>query len=83
MKEARFTPASMHDLADVYEHIERDNAPAALKTLASLFQQADLGAGTPWIGRGGAAEIREGVRSYPVGSYVIFYRAVDDGIESV
>jgi plasmid stabilization system protein ParE len=32
MKEARFTPAAMHDLADILEYIGQDNESAALKT---------------------------------------------------
>lgn len=81
MREARFTPASMHVLADIYEYIKAEIETAALKTLKVLFQQAELLAETPWVGRNRAGDIGEGVRSYPVGSYVLFYRVLDDAVE--
>lgn len=50
--------------------------------LARLEQQARKLAQAPGIGRP-RAELRPGLRSCVVGSYVIFYRAIPDGIEVI
>ncbi len=81
MNESLFTPAAMHDLADIFEYIARDNEPAALKTLERLFHNAELLAESPELGRRRDEDLRDGVRSFPVGNYTLFYRISGGGIE--
>jgi toxin ParE1/3/4 len=72
-----------HDLMDLWYYIEErsgeDRADAVLrqinKTLATV-------AGQPGMGRS-RNELREGLRSLPVLSYMIFYRPIENGIEVV
>jgi toxin ParE1/3/4 len=80
MSEARFTPAAMHDLADILEYISVDNEAKGLEVLDALFRQAELLAASPGLGRTRDQDLGVGIRSYPVGRYTIFYR-IDGGIE--
>lgn len=42
MREAEFTPAAMHDMADILDFIGQDNQAKALEVLGVLFRQANL-----------------------------------------
>jgi len=81
MSEAEFTPAAMHDLADILEYISEDNEAKGLEVLDALFVQADLLAKSPGLGRSRDQDLGRGIRSFPVGRYAIFYRVVPGGIE--
>lgn len=81
MKEAAFTPAAMHDMADILESISTDNEAAAMEVLGALFRQANLLVQSPWIGRSRHDDLGPGIRSIPVGRYVLFYRVQADGVE--
>lgn len=81
MKEPFFTPASMHDLADIYEYLAKDNESAAVKLLARLFQGAEYLVESPELGRKRDDDLGEGVRSFPVGNHVLFYRISGETVE--
>lgn len=75
-------PAVKTDLKEIWKYIaahDRERADTFLRIvddkLKSLAQH-------PFIGKE-RAEIMEGLRSFPVKSYVIFYRPLDDGIEVI
>jgi toxin ParE1/3/4 len=74
------TPASQHDYAEIWAYIAEHNIVAADKLLRKLDETVLFLSQFP---RAGPArpELRPGVRSFPVGQYVIFYRPVTDGIE--
>jgi toxin ParE1/3/4 len=81
MKEVHFTPAAMHDLTDIYEYIARDNEIAAVSTLDGLFRHAEILSESPHLGRNRDEDLRQGVRSLPVGNYTLFYRVLDETVE--
>ena len=47
-----------------------------------IEERCDTLAENPSLGRS-RPELGRNIRSFPAGSYVIFYRAIDDGIEIV
>ena len=71
------------DLMDLWLYIEgrsgEDRANAVLRRinqkLTALAQQPGIGRSRPELGAG--------LRSLPVGSYIIFYNPIEDGIEVV
>lgn len=78
----RFAAAARADLRAILDHVARGNPPAAARLLARFERQAGLLAGNPGIGRP-RGDLRPGLRSSAVGSYLLFYRATRDGIEIV
>ena len=79
-RRVRWTRLAEQDALDIYLYIARDNAEAAEKllrrfdeTLMNLLEHLGLGVRQPRYG--------DGVRSFLVSSYILFYREVKAGIE--
>jgi len=82
MSKLRLSDHAKADLSDIWLYIAHDNYAAAEGFVASLLEKMDLLARSPRLGRQ-RDELRPGLRSFPVGNYVIFYRRADRGIEVV
>ena len=82
MKRPHFSPTSRGDLNEIFDYIAGDNPRAAADFVSEAKQKCRMLAESPEIGtpRG---ELARSLRSYPLGSYIIFYRPVEDGIEVV
>lgn len=76
------TPQSRTDLVEIILHIRRDNRRAARRWLLTIDEKLRILADFPGIGRA-RPELGRGLRSFPVGNYVLFYRPSDDGIELI
>ena len=75
-------PRARSDLAEIWDYIADDSearADAFIDTLDERFQTL---AASPGMGRL-RDDLAEGLRSFPVGRYVIFYRTVPEGVEIV
>jgi len=68
----RLTRRARRDVIDIWRYIAADNEPAADRFIRLLGD-------VPSAGRS-RDEIRPGYRSFPVGEYVIFYRAREPGV---
>ncbi len=80
MSHYTFTPLAVSDLDNIYEYIAADDLAILgrlLNRFTELFRKL---AAMPGIGRN-RPELGEGIRSFPSGNYVIFYRTVEGGIE--
>jgi toxin ParE1/3/4 len=70
------------DISEIWLHIAEDsiaNADQFIDRMSEVFQKlADF----PHMGRR-RDELEEGVRSFPFGEYIIFYRLAPDGIAPV
>ena len=76
-----YSAAASDDLVDIADFIAQDKSDAARKWLDSVRAKCEMLARHPELG-----ELRPnfgvaGCRSHSAGNYVIFYRAIDDGIE--
>ena len=76
----RKTALAEQDLEEIWLYTAADNIVAAdalldrlVATSAVLASNAELGRARP--------EIHEGLRSFPVGNYILFYRPEPGGIE--
>jgi toxin ParE1/3/4 len=68
------------DVFEIAAFIARENLEAALRMIELFDEKFNLLAEHPGIGQM-RDELEPGLRSLPVGSYLIFYRAVPGGIE--
>jgi len=70
------------DLGDAWHYIASDDAGSADEFLDRLFAQCEKLAQSPGLGRA-RDELLPGLRSLPVGRYIIFYRVRGDDLEIV
>jgi toxin ParE1/3/4 len=78
----RRTADAETDLTDIWVYIAADNPAAADRTILALLEAEDRLARFPEIGRL-RADLVAGLRSWAAGSYVIFYRPMEDGILTI
>lgn len=70
------------DLIKIWLHIAQDNPAAADKMLRHIDEKSVLLAAKPKLGRA-LPELREGMRRWPIGQYLILYREIAGGVEIV
>jgi len=78
----RKSPQAENDVASIWEFIAGDSVKAADAVLERIEKAFDMLAQNPLAGRA-RNELGLALRSFPVGSYVVFYVPVPDGIEVV
>lgn len=76
------TPQAQSDLLDVWLYIAADNEAAADKLLDRVDHILAMLGDNPNAGRA-RPDLIAGIRSFPIGNYILFYRPVQDGIELV
>jgi toxin ParE1/3/4 len=77
---ARILRSAVKDLDEIWLYIARDSVDAAEKMIQRIEEASQNLASMPGMGQK-RDDLQPGVRSYPVGRYLIFYRAVRSGIE--
>lgn len=75
-------PLAFEDLVEIWAFIAEDSERQADRFLATIDSKLRLLAHEPLIGRA-REELLPGLRSFPVGRYVLFYVPAEDGIEVV
>jgi toxin ParE1/3/4 len=76
----RLSPKALSDIYSVTEFIGKDSKRAARQWAVELTEKFRIIGRSPKIGVA-RYELGEGLRSFPFGSYLIFYREVPKGIE--
>ncbi len=74
------TAAAKTDVREIVAYIDENNSDAASAVLNRLFERFVSIAKMPEIGRL-REEFGKGLRSFPEGNYLIFYRLTSRGIE--
>ena len=82
MPSFRFLPFARRDLNEIWEYIAQENLDAAERLVERIEELCELIATRPQLGRR-REELAPGLRSFPAGSYFIFYQPIADGIEVV
>ncbi len=75
-------PLAQTDILEAWDFIADDSVSAADRWVDHLDEQFRLLATQPMMGRA-REELAPGVRSFPVGQFVIFYVPLHDGIDVV
>ena len=78
----RYSAAAKEDLKQIARYIAEDKPIAARKWVAKLREKCRLIASHPGIGDN-RPELGDGIRSSYLGSYVIFFRRTNGGVEVV
>jgi toxin ParE1/3/4 len=78
----RRTLEAEQDLLDIWNYIAPHSRTAADSLLRVLDAKSALVADNPFLGMA-RPDIGEAIRHFPVGDYLILYRARDDGAEIV
>ncbi len=80
MARVRKTVLAEQDLEEIWLYIAADNLVAADAPIDRVAEKSALLAKDSKLGRA-RPEIFEGLRSFPVGNYILFYRPEPGGIE--
>jgi len=75
-------PRARGDLTEIWNYIAADNETRADAFVDLIDQKFQALSNHPNLGRS-RDELEEGLRSFPVGNYVIFYRAIPAGVEII
>ena len=78
----RKTPQAEIDVTAIWTYIAADNVNAADALIDRIDRAFDMLADTPFAGRA-RHDLKDRLRSFPVGNYIIFYIPLPDGIEVV
>lgn len=82
MKRIYISDAAKRDRLEIWLHIAADNAEAANRLLDEFDEKIFLIAESPNLGRS-RDDISAGIRSFPVGNYLILYVPESRGITIV
>ena len=75
-------PRAKSDLVEIWDYIADDSEARADTFIETVDQKFNALVARPNMGRL-RDELADGLRSFPVGRYVIFYRPIPKGIEIV
>ena len=82
MNQYRVSDEASADLEEIWIFIAQDDPDAADRFIRTIVSRFPKLASMPQMGRQ-RNDLASRLRSFPVGSYIIFYRPMDDGIEVV
>ena len=80
MKRVILAPEASRDLWEIARRIARRNPPAAYRFIDNVYETGELLASHPEMGRV-RDELSPGLRSFPLGPFVLFYRPARSRIE--
>lgn len=78
----RLSIPALRDLREISRHIAADSPTRALRLAKNLLSKCDSLGHDPVIGRT-RDDLDIGLRGFPVGDYLIFYKATDIQVEIV
>lgn len=79
MLELQFSPRAQHDLGEVVRYIGQDSREIAARYVHQLKSKCRTLAEFPQLGRS-RDDLSPGLRSFPIESYVVYYRTLDFGV---
>ena len=82
MKRFVISPVARRDLREIWDYIGKENPTAADNLLESFHEKFEILVSMPEMGRQ-RDDVESGLRSFPVGRYLIFYNLLEDAIEIV
>jgi len=80
MATVKRTVESRRDYLQIFVFVGEQNIDAAQRLVEMFDRNLEMLSDMPGLGPR-RPELGKGVRSFPVGKYILLYRAIDDGIE--
>jgi len=80
MSRVILSPLAEEDLTEIWTYIAKDSPQEADRFLSLLYDKCQLLASAPRLGTE-RPDLAPGIRGFPVGSHVIFYRKTKRGVE--
>ena len=80
MSKVKLSAVAESDLAEIWFYIAQDNVEAADRFVDLFYEKCLLLVESPGMGTR-RLELSPGIRSFPFGNYIIFYRSVERDIE--
>ena len=74
------SPAAEDDLLEIWLYVAQDKVGAADRLIGRLRLKCDLLGRNPLAGRA-RPDLAQGLRSFPVDNYVVYYRVTRLGVE--
>jgi toxin ParE1/3/4 len=75
-------PRAEADLVDIWRYIAQDSPANADRLLDRIRDALSRLAAMPFMGQA-RVDLAPGLRMFPVGSYLIFFQPIQDGIEVI
>jgi toxin ParE1/3/4 len=75
-------PRAEADLIDIWRYIAQDSPANADRMLDRINETLSRLAAVPFMGQA-RFDLAPGLRMFPVGNYLIFFRPIHDGIEVI
>jgi toxin ParE1/3/4 len=82
MSQFRVSAEAEADLSDIWSYIAEDSPTAAQGVISQIVGEFATLAAFPQMGRR-RDELAPALRSFPVKTYVIYYRPIEDGVEII
>lgn len=82
MSRSRYSPSSKQDLRSIADYYRDKNRDYAERTIKAIRDQCRRLARQPGMGRS-RDDLAIGLRSFSVGSYIIFFQKSENGIDVV
>ncbi|HEY2941325.1 MAG TPA: type II toxin-antitoxin system RelE/ParE family toxin [Vicinamibacteria bacterium] len=79
-KQAYLSRSAETDLIEIWVYVAENSVEAADRLIAKIRRQCQVLADAPGAGRR-RDDVLPGIRSFPLGQYVLSYREADEGIE--
>jgi toxin ParE1/3/4 len=75
-------PRAEADLIDIWRYIAQDSSANADRMLDRISETLNRLAAVPFMGQA-RFDLAPGLRMFPVGNYLIFFRPIEGGIEVI
>ena len=82
MNNYKFSRKAEQDLEDIWVYIAQQNQLAADKQIAQILNRLPMLAQFPDMGKT-RNDLLQGIKSFPIKPYVIYYSKISDGVEIV
>ena len=79
MGRLKFRRTAVFDLNGIFDYIAQDNPKRAHSFVGEIEDTCRIWSDTPFAGHN-RSDLSTGLRSFPHGNYVIFFRPMKDGI---
>ena len=76
------SPRAEADLIEIWTYIAQDSLTRADKLIDEIGEKSQTLAESPLMGKA-RDEFGSGIRSFPIGNYVLFYQPIENGMEII